>query len=462
MKKSDIERQLKRELRDAAPSDFDSVWKKCSSEQSARKTEKETVPAFVPAFVGSDGSAVSGNPRGTGKRLLAILLAAALLFSGVLFAVLWNVFAQKDPGFVFPGSDGYFIFDINPSVELAYDKKGRVTGAQGLNDDGEALIYGLTLEGRTYDEAANVLFERCMKLGYFSASREDNAVLVSANLSEGGRDETMTSEMKKLLAEEFSFNKIRGVVITGIEDPALQSEARKYGIDAQKYALILSYLALGGKLEESEYSSVTVRELYAGISERQTEKKNKEIKELEKQTAEMEEELFEMLSENIQDIIEELGECIDRLYKDGESKENDERREMYENRMKKLEKYADDMEEADSADEFGRLAKKILLSLKDMSENEPDAVLKQLLDSVYIQVENISDSLEVLLKELRELTLSAEELSSARFEKFGDSEGGDEEFDFDEWQDEKEKQLSSSWYDFKKQWEAARKHDLDD
>lgn len=56
----------------------------------------------------------------------------------------------------------------------------------------------------------------------------------------------MTAEMKGLLSEAFASNKIRGVVITGVENAQLEEAAQKYGIDAQKYALILSYLALGG------------------------------------------------------------------------------------------------------------------------------------------------------------------------------------------------------------------------
>ncbi|MFQ7076593.1 MAG: hypothetical protein ACLRSW_00805 [Christensenellaceae bacterium] len=96
----------------------------------------------------------------------------------------------------------------------------------------------------------------------------------------------MTLEMKKLLSEEFSSNKIRGVVITGVDNPDLEREAAKYGIDAQKYALIQTYLALGGKLAEEENKNILVRDLYSFISEKQEELKEEEIAELETQTSE--------------------------------------------------------------------------------------------------------------------------------------------------------------------------------
>ena len=461
MKKSDIERQLKKDLQAAAPSDFDAVWKKCRQDLPEKETEEEF--EFVPA-VAAAGGGEAGRSGRAGKRTLACILAAVIFCFAALFTLLGAALGWFRGGddFVIPGSDGYFIFDINPSVELSYDKTGRVTGAEGLNEDGEVLLYGLDLQGKTYDEAADVLFKRCVKLGYFASGREDNAVLVSAVLSEGGRDETMTAEMKGLLSEAFAANKIRGVVITGVENAQLEEAAQKYGIDAQKYALILSYLALGGSLEEAAYSSVSVRELYQGISKLQKERKEKEIEELETEAGELEETLFETLSENIQKLIDELSDYIEERAEDSEDSDGEDLKDKYEKQLEELEAYAEEMEDAQNKGEFGSLVHKLLNSLAEMSRNESDAALKELIDAVYTQIASIYDGLEDMWKELKHLSATAEETSSARLNKFGNSVGEDDEFDIDEWQEEKEELFASSWYDFKKQWDAARDRDLDD
>ena len=83
----------------------------------------------------------------------------------------------------------------------------------------------------------------------FLAERDNNAVLASATSDNGERDEKMTGEIKRLFASEFSKKKIRGVVITGVQGSELDAEANEYGIDSQKYALILSYLDMGGELK---------------------------------------------------------------------------------------------------------------------------------------------------------------------------------------------------------------------
>lgn len=401
----------------------------------------------------------AGGGRKT-VRAVAWLTAAVLFLSCVLIALLWGLSGRTGP--ILPVSDGYFLFDINPSVEVSYDKKGRVKSARGLNEDGEVLLYGTELAGKNYEEAAEILFDRCVKLGYFSASRENNAVLVSASLSEGGKDEKMTLEMKKLLSEEFSSNKIRGVVITGVDNPDLEREAAKYGIDAQKYALIQTYLALGGKLAEEEYKNIPVRDLYSFISEKQEELKEEEIVELETQTSEMEEELFEALAESVGEMIEELEDCIERLYEDSENEDDEKKQERYEKQIEELESYADEIEDAKNKGECQKLVNKLLKAISDMKAGETDELLIGLLGDVYARIEGLYQILEEALKELKLLTASADEKNSARLDKFGNSGGGDEDFDYEKWQEEKEEEFAASWYDFKRAWNEEREHDLDD
>ena len=57
MKKSDIERQLKKDLDDSAPSDFDALRKKCAI--SDFEAAKEPVPEF--ALATADGGSTGGE-----------------------------------------------------------------------------------------------------------------------------------------------------------------------------------------------------------------------------------------------------------------------------------------------------------------------------------------------------------------------------------------------------------------
>ena len=91
MKKSDIERQLKKDLQAAAPSDFDAVWKKCRHDLPEKETEEEF--EFVPA-VAAAGGGEAGRSGRAGKRTLACILAAVIF----CFAALSPFSARRSAG----------------------------------------------------------------------------------------------------------------------------------------------------------------------------------------------------------------------------------------------------------------------------------------------------------------------------------------------------------------------------
>lgn len=255
MKKTDIEKQLQKDLSASTPSDFDAVWNKCTTPASE---EKELIPELVPATA-HNGKSASAPSRKT-ISVAAIITAFLLCLAAILCITLLK---KSGNGYLLPSQSGYFIIDVNPSLRIDYDKRGVVTSARGLNPDGEALIDGLSLDGLTYDKATDAVFDRCVSNGYFSTEYDDNAILVTASKESGEKDEQMTEEINKLLKQKFEDKKMSGVVISDVDNSKGQKEAEKYGISGQKYELIARYIDMGGSLDESQYATVTIRELYS-------------------------------------------------------------------------------------------------------------------------------------------------------------------------------------------------------
>lgn len=455
MKRSDIERQLKNDLQAATPSDFDTLWAKCNAATPANTRETKRVLALATA---SANKANGGNSHGgfsAGRVRLVAILTAIILALGVFFgaAMGWFGGGKLDKG--------YFIFDINPSVEVDYDENGKVTSAEGLNEDGKVLLCGVELVGKTYEEAAKALFDGCVKLGYFSAARQDNAVLVSATKEKGGADEEMTMRMKALLADTFTEKKMCGVVITGVDDPTLKDEAQSHGVDAQKYALIYAYLQMGGELCEAEYSQISIRELYKKIAEKEEDLEEAECEELENG-------IYGTVADKIQGIIEKLKEQIEETQplsapafggEHGEPQGND-----YDMCLNALEEYADELEDARNEGEFKSFLSRLLSTLDEMIRQEKNNVLRDLFKDAHTQINEVLENYDIKISELKKLGASAEDQHAAREEKFG-KDHGENTFDWEEWLDEyedKEDDFEQSWYSRKNQWDEDRKKDLDD
>lgn len=463
MKRSDIEKQLKNDLQAATPSDFDTLWAKCSATEPKQTRETESALALATARVGTNGANANGgngrNGFGAGRVRWIAILTAVILALGVFFGAAMGWFGGGKL------EKGYFIFDINPSVEVDYDENGNVTSAEGLNEDGKVLLCGVELVGKTYEEAAKALFEGCVKLGYFSAARQDNAVLVSATKEKGGADEEMTKRMKSLLADTFTEKKMCGVVITGVDDPALKDEAQSHGVDAQKYALIYAYLQMGGELAQADYATISIRELYKKIADKEEELEEAKCEELEK-------DIYGTVAEKIQEIIEKLEEQIDETQalsaptfggghggEHGEPQGND-----YDMCLDALEDYADELEDARSEGEFKSFLSRLLATLDEMIRQERKDILRGIFQDAHEQINEVLESYDIKVSELEKLGASAADQHAAREEKFGKG-SGENIFDWEEWLDEYEEQkenLERSWYSRKNQWNEDRRKDLDD
>lgn len=469
MNRKQIEKQLNKDLQKATPSSFDEIKARCGI------AERETVKEEVLVLEGANGGTASVRPQR--KGVFAVLLAAILalgLIAGYFIHSLSN-------GFVKPSTSGYFVIDVNPSIELDYDEKGVITEAIGLNDDGEALLTSLDLVGKKYDKATEEIFDRCVKLGYFSAARQNNAVLVSANTEKGKADNKLASKMKQLLEKNFKDKNIDGAVLTGAsETKSLSSTAKAYGIDAQKYAFILSCKAQGVKVDESEYASVSVSELHARLSKKQKKDKKQALDEEVLKATESLEELLSKLSSRIEKIVEKLDEALEKIAAEenpppppqGEQPQNQhtppifsspkDRYEQYKLRLGEyLEELVEDIEDSKSIAECSILVNEILATLLEMQLSENDLEVKQLLASAHLEIKDAYDEIVKEFSYFNYVNSSPKEKEEARLDKFDDEyEEEDDEFDFDEEWSKKEDDFYDAWYKLKAEWQKERDRDF--
>lgn len=100
--------------------------------------------------------------RSRPRRMLRVglALAACLVLCAIGFG-----------GFVVSTPTAYVGLDVNPSVELGLNRFNRVISAQAYNADGEKVLEGADVQGKTYEEAVASLREQ------FSAMLPADAVV---------------------------------------------------------------------------------------------------------------------------------------------------------------------------------------------------------------------------------------------------------------------------------------------
>lgn len=423
MKRKDAEKLLKSELDRFAPSDFEEVKRRAGSFDAIDSSEE----------------------NGCGTRALRWKKTAPFALGAIALAAALFLYWLFSSVFLFPSDlalsakvGGTFFIDVNPSIEVRYDGEGKIVSARGLNDDGRVLISGLSPAGEDAEVFVGQVFDRCVAQGYFVAGRDSNAVLVTAETDEGVSDEAKTSQLKALFFGEFVKNKIRGVVITGVTDSDTEKEAERYGIDGQKLSLIRRYLSLGGVLSEERYSTVTVRELYEMIEEKQEEEEDV-LEDLCESLFSGAEASFDLLKIGVKNAVALFGN-----------------REIYEELLGDVkdafEDFPDFWEDVEDGEESGGVEAmtSAFTALSARLKQDGFVELSAKTDELKKDIETIFAKIEGYVDRLKELLDFETRREEKEKENAGNAERDeDDDFDYEAWQEAHEESFRKNWYDMR-------------
>ncbi len=166
-------------------------------------------------------------------RPLPYWLAAAALLLFVLTGVVGRIYLYPPAGELY----AYVSMDINPSLELAVSRSGKVTGIKALNQDGERLAEEVAVIDTPVEDAVAEILAAARKLGYLVSG--GNTVVFGVTPVVAGSEDRLElgrrlkeTARKKLPPD----NAVVAVLSVGTR---LREEARSLGISPGKYAILL-------------------------------------------------------------------------------------------------------------------------------------------------------------------------------------------------------------------------------
>lgn len=172
------------------------------------------------------------------QRTLAAACMALVLTAG-LFGYSW----LQSPV-------SYVSIDVNPSVELALNRFDKVVSAAAYNEEGEEILQGLSLKGKSYTEAIDEVLASEEMAQYLT----EEAELVFTIAADDSREAELQAGV------EYCSSQIAHGSEHVSADLGTASEAHEYGISLGKYNAFL-------QLQQYD-SSVTVEECkHMGINE---------------------------------------------------------------------------------------------------------------------------------------------------------------------------------------------------
>ena len=189
--------------------------------------------------------------RGMRKNVLAIA-ATLLVFAGV-FSVYQSIATKT---FATVG------LDVNPSIELEINSKGKVISANAVNDEGEQILTDMDLKGSDINVADNAIVGAMLTKGYLTDT--SNSILVSVRASDAEKGKELEKQISDNLNGFLENSEIAAAILGQYieDDPDLEAYASANGISLGKAWLIQNLLDTGStKMTEADLLNLSTQEL---------------------------------------------------------------------------------------------------------------------------------------------------------------------------------------------------------
>lgn len=200
---------------------------------------------------GTAGTAVDSKRRKSGNAFSRGVLAAAAMFVVFLGA---GAVAYATPYY-------YTSMDINPSVEIEANMFGIVLHAEGMNEDGEALLAGENYRFRNMETVMTALAEKMGEAGYLK--EEGNTLMITTAARDRERARDMTKNLEKAMTRLMDRKGYRNGLMCQAYGYEMVQDARAWGMSPGKYNLVTNVLGIEINTQEEadQYINTPVRDL---------------------------------------------------------------------------------------------------------------------------------------------------------------------------------------------------------
>ena len=235
MNEREIENRLKAAIEKTAPNDFSGVLSRVSDEK------------------GSKVMTMKKNYRKLMSGVIAACLALAILGGGgTYYAKAYSV-------------SSIVSLDVNPSIELRVNSRGKILACNPLNDEAVAILAdmdgGKDLKGVDLGIAVNALISALVRNGYLDSV--SSSILISVEDKNEERAAKLRREVTETVDSVLTANSSGASVLSQTlnKDTNLDSIAKNNNISTGKAALVSQACALNKSLDLTQLAALSVDEL---------------------------------------------------------------------------------------------------------------------------------------------------------------------------------------------------------
>lgn len=171
------------------------------------------------------------HPRPAQKGRFAVACAALVLLAAV------SLFSYR----LYFTPTSYVDMDVNPSIELTLNCFGRVIDADSYNEDGAAILQGIEVRHKSYDEAVRVLLDAMFVQGYLE---KDGLVSITAQASDIGRENELLAGLWDAVDKTAASHHVSVTADIFAVTAETRGNAHAHGVSPAKYLAIEQLIEL--------------------------------------------------------------------------------------------------------------------------------------------------------------------------------------------------------------------------
>lgn len=193
--------------------------------------------------------------------IIAFILSPIILLSGCGGDKLGAAYDAGTP-------TSYITLNINPSVELVADDKGKVIAINAVNDDGGLLFYGTDYRGYNVEVVVREMVKVLAQTGYIDGSSEENAeaVFISVAGVTTAVKEDVYSKIRMTVNDFFEANGLFAIVAPTVLDNTIKNYAAQNAIaDNEKFRVMLKAMEYNADLELTDVVDMNEAQLFNQI-----------------------------------------------------------------------------------------------------------------------------------------------------------------------------------------------------
>ncbi|MEA4960707.1 anti-sigma factor domain-containing protein [Lutispora sp.] len=141
----------------------------------------------------------------------------------------------------------YVGIDINPSIELALNKKGIIIGSRGLDEEGKELLDKINIKKMDGVEGVKQIIAKTIDMNYLDKDDSNEITLYAIMEKENHQSGNELIEiMENAIKEEVVAHSIDGKINAFVSDKKVKDKADKMGVS------VVQYISKDAKSDKSE------------------------------------------------------------------------------------------------------------------------------------------------------------------------------------------------------------------